>query len=177
MMSTQNVQAVPGTGLRISPVPRFEPDPIESGSPDRPRFLGRTVDRRPTMAPARPESVNAEIRHFATGAIKLVLEVMDRRRPVSHLDRVAMPHIADQFRVLLGPNGQRRPPAASTVLRVHTQNARDDAAEITVVYGRGERVHAMGARVERRCVSVRAATPGGPRRREQRWMLVAVSVG
>lgn len=118
-----------------------------------------------------------EIRHFATGAIKLVLEVLDRRRPVSQLERVALAHIADQFRVLLATSDHRRPPATSSVMRVHTQRSGDDAAEITVIYRRGDRVHAMGARVERRSVAVRGATPGGPRRRAQRWMLVAVTVG
>lgn len=176
MTSTQDVPAMVGTGLRISPVPRYEPDPIDSGSPDRPQFVGVTHRRRPS-APPKPEAVNVEIRHFATSAIKLVLEVMDRRRPVSQLERVALPHITDQFRVLLGAGEHHRRPATSTVMRVHTQSSKADAAEITVIYSRGDRVHAMGARVERRSVPVRAVTPGGPRRRAPRWMLVAVTVG
>lgn len=177
MTSTQVVQAVVNRGLRISPVPRYEPESIDSGSPDRQHFVPAGAERQRCVEPPKPESVSMQIRHFATGAIKLVLEVMDRRRPVSQLGRVALPHIADQFRVVLAASEHSRPPSASTVLRVHTQSSGDDAAEITVVYGRGDRVHAMGARVERRSVMVRAATPGGPRRREVRWMLVAITVG
>lgn len=150
---------------------------MDSFGPDRPRGMGAGLRRHRPVVPPKPESVNVEIRQFATGAIKLVLEVLDRRRPLSHLERVAVPHIADQFRVVLGGGDHSRAPAPSTLLRVHSQSTRDDAAEITVVYGRGDRVHAMGARVERRTVTLRAASPGGPRRREQRWMLVAVTVG
>ncbi|WP_207840173.1 Rv3235 family protein [Williamsia soli] len=163
----------PPERLRVIPVPRYEPEACESGSWPREPLSAPT--RRPT-APPRPEAVNIEIRQFATGAIKLVLEVMDRRRPIGQLSRVALPHIADQFRVLLAAGSTARAPAPSTLLRVHSQSSRPDAAEITVVYRRGERVHAMGARVERRLVTMPAATPTAPRRKQWRWVLVAITV-
>ncbi len=163
----------PPERLRVIPVPRYEPEARESGSRLREPLMA-PIRRR--TAPPRPEAVNVEIRQFATGAIKLVLEVMDRRRPIGHLARVALPHIADQFRVVLNAGGTTRAPATSTLLRVHSQSSRPDAAEITVVYRRGERVHAMGARVERRLITVPAATPTAPRRKQWRWMLVAITV-
>jgi hypothetical protein len=126
--------------------------------------------------PVVADGIDVEMRQFAIGAIKLVLEVMNRRRPVGHLTTVAIPHITDQFRTLLSSGTDRGAPPA-TLLRVHTQSVRPDAAEITVVYGRGARVLAMGARVELRTVVVRPATPGAPRRRERRHRLVAVTVG
>jgi hypothetical protein len=120
--------------------------------------------------------MDVEMRQFAIGAIKLVLEVLNRRRPVAQLSAVAVPHIIDQFRALLMSGPDRGAPPA-TLLRVHTQSVRPDAAEITVVYSRGSRVLAMGARVERRRVVVRTTEPGTARRRERRYLLVAVSVG
>jgi Family of unknown function (DUF6459) len=163
----------PPERLRVVPVPRYEPEARESGSRVREPLTAPTP--RP-MAPPRPEAVNIEIRQFATGAIKLVLEVMDRRRPIGQLGRVALPHIADQFRVLLAAGSTARTPATSTLLRLHSQSSRPDAAEITVVYRRGDRVHAMGARVERRLVTMPAASPVAPRRKQWRWMLVAITV-
>jgi hypothetical protein len=122
------------------------------------------------------DGVDVEMRQFAIGAVKLVLEVMNRRRPVTQLSAVAIPHLTDQFRTLLSSGPDRGAPPA-TLLRLHTQSIRPDVAEITVVYGRGNRVFAMGARVERRTVVVRASEPGGPRRRTRRCVLTAVSLG
>lgn len=161
------------TRLRVVPVPRSEPEARESGALVA---APAAVPIRRPVPPPRPESVNVEIRQFATGAVKLVLEVMDRRRPIGQLARVALPHITDQFGVLLGAGGAGRATATSTLLRLHSQSSRHDAAEITVVYRRGDRVHAMGARVERRLITLPAATPVSPRRKESRWMLVAIAV-
>lgn len=163
----------PPARLRVVPVPRYEPEARESGSGVREPLV--SPPRQP-VAPPRPEAVNIEIRQFATGAVKLVLEVMDRRRPIGQLGRVALPHISDQFRVLLAAGSATRSPASSTLLRLHSQSSRPDAAEVTVVYRRGDRVHAMGARVEKRLITMPAAVPAAPRRKQWRWMLVAVTV-
>ena len=161
--------------FRVTAAPRYEPEPVD---PSQPRVitLGRSAPLRRSPLPVVPDGVDLEMRQFAIGAIKLVLEVMNRRRPVTQLSAVAIPHIADQFRTLLSSGTDRGGPPAA-LLRLHTQSIRPDVAEITVVYGRGDRVFAMGARVERRRVVMRAAEPGGARRRTQRCLLTAVTVG
>ena len=161
--------------LRVTAAPRYEPEPSD---PRRPQViaLGPFAPRRRPPVPVAPDGVDLEMRQFAIGAVKLVLEVMNRRRPVTQLSAVAIPHIADQFRTLLSSGADRGGPPAA-LLRLHTQSIRPDVAEITVVYGRGDRVFAMGARVERRRVVVRAVDPGGARRRTQRCLLTAVTVG
>jgi Family of unknown function (DUF6459) len=164
--------ADPGGGLRISRVPNSEPPPLGLGSP-RPVPSDAAVPHRVPMPP--PDPVDVGLRRFAISATTVLLEMMGGRRPVAHLGAVALPHIVDQFRVLLAADVARGP--ACTLLRLHTQHPRPDVAEITVVYSRGDRVQALGARVERRLMPVRPATPGGRRRREPRCVLVSVSVG
>lgn len=161
--------------LRVTAAPRYEPEPV---GPSHPQViaLGWSAPGRRSPVPVVPDSVDLEMRQFAIGAIKLVLEVMNRRRPVAQLSAVAIPHIADQFRTLLSSGSDRGCPPA-VLLRLHMQSIRPDVAEITVVYGRADRVFAMGARVERRRVVMRAAEPGGARRRTQRCLLTAVTVG
>lgn len=158
-------------GLRIGPVPDSEPPPLGAG----PRLRAPDVGVPQRVPGPAPELVDVELRRFAIRAITVLLEVMGGRRPVAHLEAVALPHIVDQFRVLLAADPSRT--TACTLLRLHTQHPRVDVAEITVVYGRGARVQALGARVERRLLPVRSSTPGGRRRKEPRCVLVSVSVG
>jgi hypothetical protein len=162
----------PGGGLRISRVPNSEPPPLGLGSPLSIAFDHVAPQRTPVPP---PEPIDVGLRRFAISATTILLELMGGRRPVAHLSGVALPHIVDQFRVLLAADLARGP--ACTLLRLHTQHTSPDVAEITVVYSRGERVQAMGARVERRLMTVRPTTPGGRRRKERRCVLVSVSVG
>ena len=170
-----------GTGgglgrLRITRVPFSETPPLGLGPgpvvPDPGPGVEGLAARRTAVPPAEP--VDVELRRFAIHATTVLLEVLGGRRPFAHLTEVAVPKIADQFRVLLAD--QARGPAC-TLLRLHAQHTSPDIAEITVVYRRGERVQAMGARVERRLMPIRRSSPGGPRRKAHRCVLVSVSVG
>lgn len=164
-------------GLRVSRVPNSEPPPMDGGSISATPIseTGTEVHARRRAPVPQAEPVDVELRRFAISATTVLLEVLGGRRPFAHLAEVAVPKIADQFRVLLATSQGRGP--ACTLLRLHTQHVSPDVSEITVVYRRGERVQAMGARVERRLMPIRPAAPGGPRRKALRCVVVSVSVG
>lgn len=158
-------------GLTFRDIPRCVPDP--SDRPTRPR-TGSPVPRRAA------DTVDPAARAFAVSAVTMVLEVLDRRRPLAHLTGVAVGHIVDQVAVLTAARAaQTRPPgtvpSTASLSRVHLQWSGPDAAEITASYARGPRVHALAARIQRMPVRVRPETPGGPRRTRMQWMLVNVT--
>jgi len=161
----------PGSGLTFREIPRCVPDPS-----DRPESM-----RVDSPVPRRAvDTVDPAARAFAVSAVTMVLEVLDRRRPLAHLTGVAVGHIVDQIAVLTTARAAiTRPPgtvpATAALARVHLQWSGPDAAEITASYARGPRVHALAARIQRMPVRVRPERPGGPRRTRVQWMLVNVT--
>ncbi|KQR96012.1 hypothetical protein ASG12_17370 [Williamsia sp. Leaf354] len=176
------------TGWLIGPIPQCEPEPLSVTPATGPRGVARVVgpatsrQRPPAPAVGAPvaDRVDPSARAFAVSALTRVLEVIDRRRPVAHLGAVAAPHIVDQVTALMhrsapsSVTGGRRPPTAS-LLRVHLQWSGPDAAEVTASYSRGNRVHAVAARVARVPTRIRPTVPGGPRVTELRWTLVNIT--
>ncbi|GAA2066076.1 Rv3235 family protein [Williamsia deligens] len=159
------------TGLTFREIPRCAPEPSDQPAPG---LRAGAVPRRVT------DTVDPAARAFAVSALTMVLEVMDRRRPLAHLTGVAVGHIVDQIAVLTAARvAQVRPgaptPTTASLARVHLQWAGPDAAEVTATYARGPRVHAVAARIQQMPVRVRPATPNGPRRTRVQWMLVNVT--
>lgn len=101
---------------------------------------------------------------FADAALRLVLEVIDRRRPAAQLRSVLAPGLADAV-LSASPAGQS---GAAVLRRMRLQTAGgatpDAAAEVFGCYSRGDRVHAIACRVEQ------LPTPG-------RWLVVALHIG
>lgn len=172
------------SALVIAPIPRYEPDPVSvTGVRPRPAAVAPHAHAPDGPRPGRPiaDRVDPSARAFAVSALTMLLEIIDRRRPVAQLASVAAPHIVDQVSVWSArPQAastappRARPPAA-TLMRVHLQWSGPDAAEVSATYSRGVRVKAMAARVQRVPVRVRPSVPGGPRTTELRWMLVNVT--
>lgn len=109
---------------------------------------------------------------FADAALRRVLEVIDRRRPVAQLNPLLVPSLVDSV-VAVGRStaGQAPGRAGAAVLRrmrLQPAGHRDPetAAEVFGSYSRGNRIHAIACRVEQR--SVAAGT---------RWMVVALHIG
>jgi hypothetical protein len=98
---------------------------------------------------------------FADAALRRVLEVIDRRRPVAQLRPLVAPALLDTVVMLT----RSRHTAAARLRRVRLRAAGGGvaAAEVFATYTRGERVRAIAARVEL----------VGP----DRWQLVALQVG
>lgn len=102
---------------------------------------------------------------FADAALRRVLEVIDRRRPLAQLRPLLAAGLLDS---LLGSAGLRDSPAAAQLRRVRVQldTPAGTAAEVAASYSRGERVHAIACRMEQ------VGTPTGAR-----WEIVALHLG
>jgi hypothetical protein len=140
-----------------------------------PRAPGQRGTPRPQAVPAR-EVMSPSMRRaavFADGALRRVLEVIDRRRPATQLRPLLAPSLVDSVlsagRALAGGSD-----GAAVLRRMRVQPAgRHDpdtaefrAAEVFGTYSRGDRIHAIACRVEQ----VPAAA--GPR-----WLVVALHIG
>ena len=118
---------------------------------------------QPAARPAGPDPHAAAA--FADAALRRVLEVIDRRRPLTQLRTLLAAGLVDSL--LTGAvRGAEGGPAR--LRRVIAQMSRPDgtAAEVVGHYARGERVHAIACRIEQ----VPCAT--GPR-----WQVVALHLG
>lgn len=96
---------------------------------------------------------------FADVALRRVLEVLDRRRPVGHLKPLLAPPLLDTVGTLC----RERHGHPARLRRVRLRSAGPSAAEVWATYTRGERVRAIAARVE---------VVG-----DRRWQLVALQIG
>jgi hypothetical protein len=108
---------------------------------------------------------------FADAALRRVLEVIDRRRPVAQLRPLLVPSLVDSVLALGRTAARPAGPAGAAVLRrMRLQPAgrdtQDTAAEVFGTYSRGDRIHAIACRVER--------PPAGDK---TRWLVVALHIG
>lgn len=143
----------------------YEP-PAFGGPPVLPRV---TTPRPRCTAPARPprgapggDTPVPAAASFADAALRRILEVIDRRRPLSQLRPLLAVGLAES---LLAGRISREP---ARLRRVWAQpiGPEGQAAEVSAHYTRGGRVHAIACRVER------VGTPTGPR-----WQVVALHLG
>jgi len=124
------------------------------------------VPAAPAPEPTPPRAAGV----FAEAALRRVLEVIDRRRPVAQLRPLLTPALVDTVAALMrAPAGVRD--EAAVLRRVRLRAAGFDhgdpdgvAAEVFATYTRGRRVRAIAARVE--------SAAGA-----DRWQLVALQIG
>ncbi len=150
----------------VHPVPDYEP-PAFGGPPALPPATSlprrARVPVAATAQPAAPDSTAAAA--FADAALRRVLEVIDRRRPLAQLRPLLAAGLVDSL--LTGP-ARRAGGGAARLRRVVAQPSRVDgtAAEVAANYTRGNRVHAIACRIEQ------FPTATGPR-----WKVVALHLG
>lgn len=157
----------------VSPVVDYEPPPVGISA-----CRSAPVLRRRAPRPHRPGSSTvvreADPPHaavaFADAAVRRVLEVIDRRRPVAQLRPLLAPGLIDTV-IGLSRSSQRsagRPKGGGTVarlrrLRVRMVDSSDGAqAEVFGTYTSGPRVRAFAARIELEA---------------SRWRIVALQIG
>jgi hypothetical protein len=109
--------------------------------------------------------MSVSMRHgaaFADAALRRVLEVIDRRRPVSQLNGLLAAGLVDS---VLSANRRVGSHGGVAVLRrLRLQAADDDrAAEVFGSYSRGQRLHAIACRIEQGDAG--------------RWQVVALHIG
>jgi Family of unknown function (DUF6459) len=155
----------------VVPVVDYEPPPRELRHCPPPS--PETLRRRNTHAPQRHSGqhaagTSAAMRTaacFADAAVRRVLEVIDRRRPVAQLHGLLAPGLVDS--VLCANRIAATHDGAAVLRRLRLQPVgtvdRLAAAEVFGSYGRGRRIHAIACRIE--------LGPGG------RWQVVALHIG
>jgi hypothetical protein len=160
----------------VEPVADYEP-PTRDVPPCR-----QAVQRRTPRPPRRPYSerrvpvatatvLSVPMRQaavFADAALRRVLEVIDRRRPVAQLRPLLVPSLIDPVWSVSAANQANDGAAVLRRMRLQPIGQRDHeaAAEIFGSYSRGERMHAIACRVEK------LATGTGAR-----WQVVALHIG
>ena len=102
---------------------------------------------------------------FADAALRRVLEVIDRRRPLAQLRPLLAAGLVDSLLPAVAHHDRR---SAARLRRVRVQPVGTDgtAAEVAAIYTRDERVRAIACRVEQ------VATVTGVR-----WQVVALHIG
>ncbi|WP_235629793.1 Rv3235 family protein [Mycolicibacterium novocastrense] len=157
----------------MAPVIDCEPPPLGAVAcpPPSPKALRRRTSGRPGTGPGkrhpqRPVPIPAEPAPpraavvFADAALRRVLEVIDRRRPVAQLRPLLAPGPIETVLAMT-----RHPQSTVATLRRVRVRVTDDegpAAEVFGTYSRGQRIRAIAARI---------AFDG------RRWRVVALQIG
>lgn len=158
-------------GALTSPVVDYEPPPFDiAGQPPCPAPVPAALHRAPK--PSRPvERATPHVvapppaaARFADAALRRVLEVIDRRRPIAQLRPLLTPPVLDMVFTMSRTAGDEK---AAVLRRVRLRTVAVDerqpiAAEVFATYTRGGRVRAIAGRIE--------ASEG-------RWRMVALQVG
>jgi uncharacterized protein DUF6459 len=160
-------------GALTAPVVDYEPPPFDAaaaappcptptpGALHRPRQPKRPAERSAAV------TLPAAAGKFTDAALRRVLEVIDRRRPIAQLRPMLSPPLLDMVFVLTRSAG---PDKAAVLQRVRLRTAAVDerdphkasAAEVFATYTRGQRVRAIAGRIEVN---------------EGRWRVVALQIG
>ncbi|ORX03085.1 hypothetical protein AWC29_18435 [Mycobacterium triplex] len=132
-----------------------------------PRYSGRAVRRPVPTAPTWSVPMR-QAALFADAALRRVLEVIDHRRPVTALRPLLVPGLVDSVLAVSRSRAARQAAAVLRRMRLQPVGHRDpqSAAEVFGCYSRGDRVHAIAARVEK------LPTSSGVR-----WQVVALHIG
>ena len=152
----------------VSRIVDYEP-PAVGGPPTLPPLtqLRHRREPAPTPPPAPSEQALKQIQAaatFADAALRRVLEVIDRRRPLTQLRPLMAAGLVE---TLLSGTGRHSAAGVARLRRVRAQvSGPGGAAEVTAHYTRGRRVHAIACRVEP------INSPVG-----LRWQVVALHLG
>jgi hypothetical protein len=155
----------PAASSLVSRIVDYEP-PTAGAAPALPSTTRRAALAAPPPQP--PQDDRPQVRAaatFADAVLRRVLEVIDRRRPLTQLRPLLATGLVDSL--LAGAPGGHAGDAAR-LRRVRAQLARPDgrAAEVAAHYTRGGRVGVIACRVEQ----VDTATG-------VRWQMVALHLG
>jgi hypothetical protein len=158
----------------VSPVVDYEPPPVGMAVCRSAPALRRRIPRPSGQARragshhAREADPPRDAVAFTDAALRRVLEVIDRRRPVTQLRSLLAPALIDTVIELSRSSDTRRTKSMRTVAKLHRMRLRmvdgadDGAAEVFGTYMRGPRVRALAARIERN---------------DGRWRIVALQIG
>lgn len=160
----------PGRSSFTAPVIDYEPPPVGTDTPPAttcaaptPAELHRHTPRSlrpPRQRPAAPPRAAVV---FADAALRRILEVVDRRRPLAHLKPLVAPAVLDSIGALSRARAGSSRGAAAALQRLRLHQALPGSAEVSATYVRGGRVRAIAARVELTA--------------DARWQVTALQIG
>lgn len=137
-----------------SPIVDYEPPLLGTAAcpPPSPAALRRHTPRRlrPVPSPPRESPPPRAAAVFADSALRRILEVADRRRPVAQLRPLLAPTLIDAVVTIT----RSASPDGTAVLRrvrlrtVTAAHGEATAAEVFATYTRGRRVRAIAGRIE-----------------------------
>lgn len=146
-----------------TPIIDCEPPPVGIAAcpPPSPAALHRRTNgaHRPVPRPVPHDPLPPPTAvAFADAALRRVLEVIDRRRPIAQLRPLVAPALIDTLTALA-----RMPQSATATLqRSRVRMVDDESGEVFATYTRAQRVRAIAGRIE--C-------------RDGRWRIVALQLG
>ncbi|MFC9433412.1 Rv3235 family protein [Nocardia sp. NPDC057030] len=109
--------------------------------------------RAPHAEPVVSRSIDraeSDAQQFSDQALRIALEVLDRRRPIAHLASMAEPTVVAAVRTLVkGDFVPGRGLGTAVLKRVDIAMIDDSAAELFAAYARGHRRFALAARIAR----------------------------
>lgn len=124
--------------------------PCRAPSPRTPRRTphdGRSALPPIALAAAGDAHIHRAARDFTEQALRLVLEVIDRRRSPTQLKKVLDPTMIDMVRARSVGAFPGKNLGTATLERVHVRLVDATAAEVFGTYNRGPRVFAVAARI------------------------------
>jgi hypothetical protein len=148
----------------ISPVIDYEPAPLGIAACRSAPTLRKRISR-PMRALTRPperEPPPAAAVAFTDAALRRVLEVIDRRRPVVQLRSMLTPAVVEEVIALTRSSHARAATLRRIRLRMVDGQGDTIEAEVFGTYSRGPRMHAVAARIALI---------------ERRWRIVALHLG
>jgi hypothetical protein len=154
--------------IAVTPVVDCEPAArdVRQCRPPSPTAFRKRNTHVPQRLPRQPApTLSLPMRQaasFADAALRRVLEVIDRRRPIAQLNGLLAAGLVDSVlsanRMVSSQDGV----AVLRRLRLQAVNGPDTAAEVFGSYSRGKRMHAIACRIE---------LAAG------RWQVVALHIG
>lgn len=144
-------QAVPAACSR--PTRRRRPFPRSVGHHEHPGGSGPAAARGSRIGPLVVDSENPvsdDARRGAEQAVRLLLEVLDRRRPPEKMGQLFAPNVVESVRTIARTEPPGRRLGAASLRRIHVTHAARNATEVFGTYTRGTRVFAVAARLEYR---------------------------
>ncbi|HEY5152164.1 MAG TPA: Rv3235 family protein [Mycobacterium sp.] len=148
----------------VVPVVDYEPPTLHAPGPVR-LSRRRAPAAPPRPAPAPDTTPMRAAGGFADAALRRILEVIDRRRPLVQLRPLLAAGLVESLLQAVAQHDRR---SAARLRRVRVQPVGTDgtAAEVAAIYTRDGRVRAIACRVEQ------VSTATG-----LRWQVVALHIG
>jgi len=153
--------------MTVTPIVDYEPGyGLNAAGPTSARPPAALRRHLHAVPPTPPSSRCRDAAAFADAALRSVLEVIDRRRPLAQLRPMLDTGLIDSVSVFAHAVPARHSGAVLRRVRLQSADPDEHAFEVFASYTRGPRLHAVACRVEW-LIAVQGAA----------WRMVALHIG